>query len=235
MRRGSFSRAPRAARGDSERACAAVSSEGRQADRDPEAGQGPEVGPPAADLQQDPAQKRGEDGGQPHHKGQQGEHPRRLGMVEAIAHHRPGHHPAGAAAQGLDEPGGDQELRRGGHGAGAGGDDEQGGAGQDRPLASQPVGSRAVEELADGHARQKGRDRDLGVGRIHLQVRADGRNAGQVHVDGHGRKGRQGAQQDHQSPARARRSRRLSPRSACHARRSPCLPPLPYPRPVWPR
>jgi len=31
-------------------------------------------------------------------------------MVETVAHDGPGHHPAGAAAQGLDEPGGDEEL-----------------------------------------------------------------------------------------------------------------------------
>jgi hypothetical protein len=51
-----------------------------------------------------------QDGRQAHDQGQEGQHPRRLGVVEAVADDGPGHHPAGAPAQGLDKPGGHKEL-----------------------------------------------------------------------------------------------------------------------------
>jgi hypothetical protein len=198
--------------------------EGGQPDGHAEQGEGPEDGPPAGQLKQHAPQQGRQDGRQAHDEGQEGQHPRRLRMVETVAHDGPGHHPARASAQGLDEPGGDEELGGRSQGAGAGGQDEQGDASQDRPLSTEAVRRRAIEELAEGHARQEGRDRDLGICRIHPQVRADGRKAGEVHVDGHGRKGCEGAQQDHQPPAGSLGSRPAPAhrRHAAFPRAGPC-------------
>ncbi len=58
----------------------------------------PEDGPPAEEDQDLPARQRGQDGRDPHHEHEEGEDPRGLPLVEAVAHDGARDDDAGAPA-----------------------------------------------------------------------------------------------------------------------------------------
>ncbi|KAG1271580.1 hypothetical protein G6F66_013540 [Rhizopus arrhizus] len=95
-----------------------------------------------------------------------------------------GDHDAGRAAHGLHDAPARQGLDRTRQGAAQGCHHEQRQPHHQRRLAAEAVGHRAVEHLRQRQADQVGRQRAFDVAARHAQVRRNGRERGQVHVDG---------------------------------------------------
>ncbi|KAG1435192.1 hypothetical protein G6F57_021233 [Rhizopus arrhizus] len=95
-----------------------------------------------------------------------------------------GDHEAGRAAHGLHDAPARQGLARTRQGAAQGCHHEQRQPHHQRRLAAEAVGHRAVEHLRQRQADQVGRQRAFDVAARHAQVRRNGRERGQVHVDG---------------------------------------------------
>ena len=85
---------------------------------------------------------------------------------------------------------------------------------EQRPASSERVAQRPDDELAESEAHETGRERQLHLGRGGAQVRGDGRQPRQVHVDGQRGERREGTDEQHHLRARPRRVmlRRRHPR-----------------------
>ena len=143
-----------------------------------------EQSPPRRDAQQLAAGERGDDGRHAADDGQAREEPGRLASACVVGHGgvRDGH--AGGAAQPLQEPGGDQHLDRRRQRAREGREREDEQAANERPPAAVRVAERARLDLAERQADEERRD---GHGHLLLggaEVAAEGRQRGQVEVDG---------------------------------------------------
>ena len=119
-------------------------------------------------------------------------------LLEQIAQQGIDHHRARRTARCLQHPIGQQFGQGVRHGAAHRGDGKHHQPRQDHRLAAIAVGQRAVEELADGKAAQKGADGELGAVDAGGQIPGDGRNGGQIHIHRQRGQTRQSAEQDKQ-------------------------------------
>ncbi len=78
--------------------------------------------------------------------------------------------------------------------------DEGGQAGEERRAPAHPVADRAEDELAEGDPDQAGGQGELHRRRAGVQVPADARQGGQVHVDAERAEDRQAADNEDPSP-----------------------------------
>jgi len=169
-----------------------------QADEQADPHQQPEDHPPVAVGADVAAHHRCDKRGERHHQNDERHGAGEGLLLEQVAQQRIDHHRAGRPASCLQHPI-CQQLRQGvRHGAAYRGDGKHHQPRQDHRLAAIAVGERAVEQLADGKAAQKGADSELGTVDAGGQIPSDGRNGGQVHVDRERRQARQRAEQDEQ-------------------------------------
>ena len=168
----------------------------------PQRGQQPEAAAPVGIILQRAAQHRGHHGG--HHKGHGdiGDDAGGFFPREHVAHHGAGQYNPCRSANGLNEAGRDEELYCGGNCCEQAGHEKQGQASQQQGPSAKPVGSRAIDELADSHADEIEREGKLNSaighakgflearhGRDH-QVERQGADGGDRHQNGEGGAGR---------------------------------------------
>ena len=140
--------------------------------------------------------------------------PRRVALVEQIAHHGAGDHDAGTAAQGLHDS---REGQRGdvrGEGGEPRGRHVERDAGDQRSPAPEAVGDRPVERLADRQADEEHRQGSLDRPGIGGEMRLDRREGRQIHVDRQGREGGQRPQDDDETQPAGR----CGDGQGCHGR-----------------
>ncbi len=157
-----------------------------------EAGEQPEADAPAGVLFEEAAEDGGDHGRHDEGHGDVGNHAGGFFAGEDIAHHGAGQHDAGGAADGLDEPCGDQGFDGGGDGGEHAGDEEEREAGEQHGTPAELVGRRAIDQLADGHADEIEREGELHGAVGHAEGFLQARHGGNEQVERQGPDGRNG-------------------------------------------
>ena len=170
---------------------------GQAADREEHEGadarQQPEIGFPATDLQQQPAQHRSDDGGNCHGHHERGEHLRGLLRSVEVANHRAREHGAHTGAQCLEKAPQYERLHAVCHRTAHRTDYEQHDADVERKLAPGTVGYRPPEELSQRKTRDEAGDGEF---RIAVQRGLHRGQSRQIDVGGQRRERHQGAEDD---------------------------------------
>ncbi|MNL27042.1 hypothetical protein D3C87_1486070 [compost metagenome] len=144
----------------------------------------PEQAAPGRNGQQLPAQQRRQDGSQAHDQHQQRHGARRFVGFIVVADDRPWDHDARRTAHGLHHAPAGQRFNGAGQRTPQRGHHEKRQADHQRRLAAKAVGHRPVEHLRQRQADQVGGQRAFDIASGHAQIRRNGRECGQIHVDG---------------------------------------------------
>ena len=116
--------------------------------------------------------------------------------IEAVAHHGPRDHDSSAATHRLHEAQRRQRGHIGRQRAADRGRHVERQSGIQRRFASVTVGERPVKRLAERQPDEETGQRELRGGGFGAELGGDGRQAGQVHVDGHRRESDQSAEDE---------------------------------------
>ena len=160
------------------------------------AGHRPEHGAPAEALDDLAAGQRRQDRRHRKHQHQQRHQLGGLSAGVQVAHDGARHRHAGAGAKALQEAEGDQPFDGRRHCRTDAADHEQRKAAIERQLAADHVGDRPDDDLAETHRQEEDQQAHLHGGGAGVQIRADRRQSGQIHVDGERADGGQQAEHD---------------------------------------
>ena len=162
----------------------------------------PEDRAPACPDEKVAAEKRRDQRGDAQHQHHVGEDARRFMRAEEIAHAGARHHAARASADRLEEARDHQHLHAGGERTGRAHRQIEKQPRIERRLAAEAIRHRPEEGLSRREAQEERGERGFRRSDGNAEVARDGRQRGQVHVDGERAECRQRAQHDDKLDAR---------------------------------
>ena len=150
----------------------------------------PEDAAPADGLDQQASDDRAEHRRDAAEQHEDGEDPRNLRAAHEVDDRGARQDDCRAAGEALDQAGDVERPDSGGERRRGGGEEQSRGAGDEQAAAPARIRHRARDELPDGHAGEEEGDGQLGRGLVDVELVAQLRQSGQVHVDRHRFRGR---------------------------------------------